>query len=310
MSVLPKAQLVSNIQSELSDNNAGLISAYNVRHNMQDIVESVNQLVASGDFDGTTPFTGSSIRAKITNGSYGMFIAESGINFPNGGGTQYVAYPGPLNISHNDLSNLSVGDPHTQYMSVDGTRVMQNNLGTKNNWINSSGNSVGNSNNRGLQFTHTPSTNKEVVHIGTGTKLTFDVDNSNLNTGKSVARAWINFSSSSGNLTVVNDSHNIYAVQKLGVGKHKIVFASGTLASNSYVAIGSSNSRSASDTGEDFDHNTVGLVYRTGDDASALRSVTFYVINGEGKYTDAKINDLVVFGREFGTTTGIAPIIS
>jgi len=55
MSVKSKAQLITNIQTELADNNAGLISAYDIRHNMEDIVDSINQIVASGDFNATTP---------------------------------------------------------------------------------------------------------------------------------------------------------------------------------------------------------------------------------------------------------------
>ena len=41
--------LISSISSELADNNAGLISAYDVRHNMEDIAFSRNKIVASGD---------------------------------------------------------------------------------------------------------------------------------------------------------------------------------------------------------------------------------------------------------------------
>ena len=65
MSIKSQSEIKSSIQSELADNNAGLISAYDVRHNMEDIVDSINTIVSSGDFDAGTPFTGSNIRAKI-----------------------------------------------------------------------------------------------------------------------------------------------------------------------------------------------------------------------------------------------------
>jgi hypothetical protein len=308
MSILSKAQLLSNISSELADNNAGSISAYNVRHNLQDVVDSINQVVASGDFDATTPFTGGNVRAKIVSNQYGLFIAESGINFPNGGGTQYVPYPGPNNISHNTLSNLAAGDPHTQYLPVDGTRVAQNNIGFKDNWINASGNSsISTSTNRGLKF-ETTSPTQEKVHVGTGTKFTFDVDGSNLSTGKATARAWINFNSS-GTPLVVRDSYNVSGIQKLATGKFKIIFVSGALANNNYVAIGTSNARSSAASAEDFDVNTVGIVSRVGDDASALRSLTFCVLNDGDQFVDAQLNDLVIFGLEKGTSTGTSPTI-
>ena len=95
----------------------------------------------------------------------------------------------------------------------------------------------------------------------------------------------------------------------IDTGKFKIYFTSGVLANNSYVAIGSSNARSTAANGEDFDHNTVGLVYRTGDDLTQLRSVTFNVINGEGNYTDAQVNDLVVFGYNVGNSSGNPPTV-
>ena len=152
MAILSKDQLKTNIQSELADNNAGAISAYDVRHNMEDIVDSINQIVASGDFDTTTPFTGSDVRAKIKNGQYGAFIAESGVIFPFGG-RQLEAYPGPASINHNQLSNLTTGDPHPQYLPLNGVRIATNNIGFGSNWINSSGNAqITSSNNRGIKF--------------------------------------------------------------------------------------------------------------------------------------------------------------
>ena len=41
--------LIASISSDLADNNAGLISAQDVRHNMEDTAFSINRIVASGD---------------------------------------------------------------------------------------------------------------------------------------------------------------------------------------------------------------------------------------------------------------------
>ena len=51
MTVKNTGDLLSTIASELANNNAGLISAYDIRHNLEDIVESINLIVSSGDFD-------------------------------------------------------------------------------------------------------------------------------------------------------------------------------------------------------------------------------------------------------------------
>lgn len=310
MSIKSKEEIKNSIQTELADNNAGLISAYDVRHNMEDIVDSINQIVASGDFDATNPFTGSNVRAKIKNGQFGLFIAESGINFPNGGGTQYVPYPGAGNVTHNNLAGLTAGDPHTQYLAINGTRVMQDNLGLGSNWINSSGNAgLSSSNNRGIKFEYISST-VEKIHVGSGSVVYFDKDGSNFNTAHGIAKAWINFDASgvAGSPTV-RSAHNIYALEKLGIGKFRIHFASGTLNSNNYVAIGHSNSRTTADNREDFDLNTVGLVVRDGDDAQTLRRLTFCILNDAGEYVDAEVNDLVIFGLGVNTSSGTQPII-
>lgn len=307
MAIISKSELKANIASELADNNAGLISAYDVRHNMEDIVDSVNQMVASGDFDVATPFTGSNVRAKIRNGQYGMFIAESGINFVNGGGIQYVPYPGASGIVHNDFQGLTVGDPHTQYLPVNGTRVMANNLGLANNWLNASGNAnIVSSNNRGLQF-ETLSSSAENINVGPATKFVFKADNSTLDNTKGVARAWISFNGSG--TPEVRDSYNVTQLRKLATGKFEIVFTSGTVKNNNYVAIGTSNSRSTSDSKEDFDLNTVGIVARSGDDASILRRCTFCVLNDNGEYVDAAMNDLVIYGLGPNVSSGTPPSV-
>lgn len=316
MAILSKTQLTTNIQAELADNNAGAISAYDVRHNMVDIVDSINQIVASGDFDATTPFTGSNVRAKITGGQYGAFVAESGVIFPYGG-RQLEAYPGAGSISHGGLDGLTTGDPHTQYLPLAGGRVMTNNFGTGSNWVNSSGASqISTSNNRGLKFEYV-NNSMEKIHIGSGTlassgsQLVFDTDNSYMSTAKGVAKAWLNFDASGvGSVPEIKSYHNIKELNKIAVGKFRIVFPSGTFKDNNYVAIGTSNSRSTSNSPEDFDVNTVGIVARSGDDTSILRSLTFCVLNDAGQYVDAQLNDLVVYGLGVGESSGTPPSVT
>jgi hypothetical protein len=310
MSVLSKTQLTTNINAELADNNAGAISAYDVRHNMIDIVDSINQVVASGDFDATTPFTGANVRAKITNNAYGAFIAESGVIFPYGanGGRQLEAYPGPGNVLHNSLTGLTTGDPHTQYMPLAGSRVMTDNLGLGNNWINSSGNSqVASSDDRGLRFDYAGA-NLENIRVGNKSRVVFDTDSSTMSTAKGVAKAWINFDASSPT-PAINSYFNIHSLEKLETGKFEITFTSGTFGDNYYIAVGSSNGRSTATSQEDFSINKVGVTVRSGNDASSLRKLTFCILDDGEQYVDAKINELVVYGRGPSEGSGIHPSV-
>jgi hypothetical protein len=310
MAILSKDQLTTNIQSELADNNAGAISAYDVRHNMLDTVDSINQIVGSGDFDTTNPFSGSNVRAKIVNGSFGAFVAESGVIFPYGsnGGRQLEAYPGPGNVLHNSLDGLTLGDPHTQYLPLNGGRVMTDNMGLGNNWVNSSGNSqITNSDNRGLQFEYVNSS-KENLHVGNKTTVVFDTDSSTMSTAKGAAKAWINFDASSAT-PVINNYFNIHRLEKLETGKFEIVFTSGTFGDNYYIAMGSSNGRSTASSQEDFSINKVGITVRTGNDTSSLRSLTFCVLDDGEQYVDAKINELVVYGRGPNEGSGVHPSV-
>ena len=109
MAIKNSGDLYESISADLADNNAGLISAEDVRHNMQDIVESLNQIVASGNFNTKNPFRNQNVRAQINSNNYGKFIAESGIEFPNAtwasDTTQYEPYPGVGLLDHNSLTN-------------------------------------------------------------------------------------------------------------------------------------------------------------------------------------------------------------
>ncbi len=302
MAILSKDQIKTNVQTELADNNAGLISAYDVRHNMEDIVDSINQIVASGDFEATNPFANN---VKFIRN----IIAQSGIQFSDTT-TQYTAYPGPASIQHNSLAGLTTGDVHTQYLPLNGVRVMSANLGLGSNWVNSSGNSqITSSNNRGIRFQYASSTQENII-IGNKSTVVFETDTSKMSTAKGVAKAWINFDASGvSHVPEVRDSYNIAQLEKIEVGKFRVVFTSGTLKNNDYVAIGTSNSRTTAASKEDFDLNTVGIVARSGDDTSVLRSLTFCVLNDAGNYVDAQINDLVVYGLGAGESSGVPPTV-
>ena len=308
MAIKSQSQISNDIQTRLADNNAGLISAADVRDNMKNIVDSINQIVASGDFDATNPFSGSNVRAKRTaigggQFQYGMFVAESGINFPNAGnGTQYVAYPGPGGISHNGLADLTTNNPHTQYLHANGLNIATGNLPLGNSWINASGNAtVLATNNRGIKFTYV-NNDKELMNVGSKTTFNFDVDNSTMSTAKSTAQAWLRFEGTSGNI-VVNSSYNISAVHHMAQGHYKIFFNTNTFSNANYVAIGSSNAIGASGSPEDFDVNTVGIVDRN------RNYLTFLVKSDDNEYVNARINDLVVFGNASGVTPSSSPAI-
>lgn len=306
MAIRSKTEIVENINRDLADNNAGLISAGDVRENMKDIAESITTIVSSGNFDSETPFKGSNVRAaKNSAGLYGSFIVESGIIFANGfnAETQIMAYPGPSGISHNDLSNLSVGNPHTQYMHVNGWNKMVGNLPMGSKWINSSGNvdTLGTMDNRGFQFEYVDGSN-EIIHVGNKSKLEFDTDNSIMSTAKSTAQAWIRFNGTSGNI-VVNSSYNIATIQQINNGNYKIFFKAGTFTNANYVAVGTSNAVAGSGSAQDFDINTVGIVDRSKD------YLTFLVKSDDNEYVNAYVNDLIVFGNASGVTADSSPTI-
>ena len=310
MAVLNDQIIRTNIQTDLADNNAGLISARDVRQNMLDIIESLKYIVASGDFDATHPFA-KDVRVKINdtdpqNIEGGTLIVESGIQFSNpigNNGIQVEPYPGSTGIAHNGLAGLTLGDPHTQYLNLAGVRNMNANLGTggPNNWINASGVTMTNRM-HGISFRYIDA-DEEIMHIGSGTTAKFDIDNSMMPTAKGAAQAWIRFNGS-GNMQVLS-SYNVVKLQRpLGPtspGKFKIFFKPNTFSDSNYVAVATSNARSDSDSGEDFSNNTVGIVERNKD------YITFQVLNAAGSFVDAAVNDLVIFGNASGVipSTGV-----
>ena len=303
MTVLSANLIASGITNDLRDNNAGLISARDIRQNMLDIVDSMLYIVSSGDFDATHPFA-KDVRIKVNdtdpnNVEGGTIIVESGIQFANVIGNnriQVEPYPGSTGILHNGLAGLTLGDPHTQYLKLTGNRNMDANLGMggPDNWINASGTLMTNRM-HGIAFRYIDA-DEEIMHVGSGTTVKFDVDNSMMPTAKGSAQAWIRFNGS-GNMEVLS-SYNVTKLQRpLGPtspGKFKIFFKPNTFADGNYVAVATSNARSDSDSGEDFSNNTVGIVERDKD------YITFQVLNAAGAFVDAAVNDLVIFGNVSG----------
>lgn len=316
-SVLSSGAMLDNMDLKLANNNSGDITAEDVRVSMKDIVASIPNVVSNANFNGGYPFQ-QSVRAERVNGQHGLFIAESGIQFDSVASSstisniQVVPYPGNELVDHNLLDNLATGDVHTQYLNVDGQRVMEGNLGLDTFWINSVGNDDGSngSNNRGLQFSYDSGSSKEIVHVGDDTKIEFDFDNSTVSTSKGNAKAWLNFSvvesNGSINITILK-SYNISRIDRISAGKYVIRFKRPVR--SPYVAIGSSNARSTNGSEEDFDLNTVGIVDRQD------TYLTYAILKDNNQFVDGAMNDLVVFGLSNDsedidsttTTTTVAP---
>ena len=117
-------------------------------------------------------------------------MAESGINFSNGGGIQYEPFKGVSNIDHDSLGGLPGTDPHTQYILADGSRKFTGNVAIKDNVLSASGTSA-----RGLQFTYINDNREDVTFVGSG-HLILGMDSGRIPSAKSTAKAWITFNTS------------------------------------------------------------------------------------------------------------------
>lgn len=318
---LNSGELISNIQSELADNNAGLISAYDVRHNMEDLAFSVNKIVCSGETEVEFPFF-NAVKLSIADStspsagaSNGDLILESGLFFPNAEDAtkqdkrQTEPWLGDSNIDHDNLQNLS-NDTHLQYynrLGVDAGRAnaLLGNMATDDNWINTSG-----IDNVGLKFVQTNGSATEQEIYVSGTMRWANTDNSVMTSAKGLAKAWCNFDASGvGNVPVVRSWYNIDTIERLDQGKLKIYFASGTFENNDYVALGFANATTSASSQEDFSVNTVGCVLREGDDGTALRSVTFTIKNENGDYVDSHLCDFVAYGYSPNESSGTPPTL-
>ena len=317
--MLNSGELYNNISAELADNNAGLISAYDVRHNMEDIVVSINKIVASGDTDVEFPFFNIVKVSKVdaasptsTTATNGDMILESGLFFPNApvNATERQTEPwlGESRINHNNLDNLTVGDPHTQYYKLTGDRALEGNMPTDTFWINKSGiQDVGFS----FEQLNPTATEQEIYVSG---QMRWVEDNSTMRTGKGVAKAWLNFDANRGNGVPTIRSHfGIEKLERLAEGKLKITLSSGIFDNNNYIAIGTANATTAAGSMEDFSVNTVGLVLREGndgpDDGATKRTITYVIKNENGDYVDSEICDFVCYGYGPAERSGVHPTV-
>ena len=317
--MLNSGELYNNISTELADNNAGLISAYDVRHNMEDIVVSINKIVASGDTSVEFPFFNTlkvsaamATNPTSTTATSGDIVVESGIFFPNGPANeterQSEPYLGESRINHNNLDNLTVGDPHTQYYKLTGDRALEGNMSTDTFWINKSG-----VQDVGFKFEQlTPDATQQEIYVSG--QMRWVEDNSTMRTGKGVAKAWMNFDANhSNNTPMVRSHHNIEKIERLAEGKLRLTFASGTFVSNNYVAMGTANATTAAGSMEDVSVNTVGLVVRAGndgpDDVNTPRTITYVIKNENGDYVDSELCDFVAYGYGEAERSGVHPIV-
>ena len=317
---LNSGEIITSIQADLADNNAGLISAYDIRHNMEDIAFSINKIVASGDTETEFPFFNvvkvsdvDAVSQTSTTATNGDLVLESGLFFPNSpvNPTERQDRPwlGEERIDHNILDNLDAGDVHTQYYHRAGkdapragSNALTGNMETSSVWINSSG-----IDNVGLKFVQTsPDATEQDIYVS-GTMRWGD--NSIMNNAKGVAKAWAYFSASgAGNVPEIYSWHNIDSIARKGeAGKLKVTFSSGIFENNDFVAIGTSNGTTSAANLLDMDVNTVACVARSGDDGNMLRSVTYVIQDEAGQYVDGKVCTLVVYGYSPNEASGTVP---
>lgn len=342
---LPSGTLIKNITSELADNNAGLISAYDVRHNLEDAVFSIRRIVASGETEGNFVFyntltvsSGNATDFEINTATSGDLVVESGMFFDNeytrglslNDKRQKEPFLGVGKLDHNQLDNLDVGDVHTQYYARDASRALTANFRAGDNWIHASGDGTTDSDDIGLFFridspsditqqtilvsgyTSAPRRNEAGFSNEGGFQF---MDNSIIPNGKGMAKAWIHLNTSGvgaphEDRPQVFASHNISGVERIDAGKFNIIFTSGTFSHNQYVAVGTANATTTDASREDFEVNTVGIVVRQGDDGNSLRSCQVAIKDTAGVYQDSEQVDIVFYGWSPGEISGVYPTVS
>jgi len=317
---LGSGDIINTIKCDLADNNIAAISAAKVRQNMEDIAFSINRIVASGDTQDEFPFF-NAVKASIVSGGSGIFIPESGVLFPYSPVVserdvlQTRPWLGPGGINHDELADRHAdNNAHNQYLPIDGTRVMSDNLPMGTSWINASGASDGSlspKDNRGIKFEYAG--DHDDILLGSGAALRFYKDKTQVESFAGVSKAWVQFQGSgtpSSPNVVVESYHNIDSLHKIDEGKYKITFKEGTFQNNNYAAFGQSNARSTLSDAVDFDRNTVGLVERTGDDDPTLRSITFVCLNEQGQYVDGESCSFMAFGYGPNEESGVPPTVT
>ena len=107
--------IFADVNTNLADNNAGNISAADLRVPLEDLIVSMVGIVGSGDMDVKYPFY-NDVRLRKVASAGGTIILESGAIFPNApnnaASRQVEPFLGVNNIQHNNLAGLTTGDPH------------------------------------------------------------------------------------------------------------------------------------------------------------------------------------------------------
>ena len=311
MATRSKQGLTDNITTDLADNNAGNISASDVRQNMLDIVDSIIPIIETEE---PINFKNDVTLGPSENGDPVYLHVSSGIFFQDG--LQTERYPGLGDIPHSGLAGRDLCDAHPQYFVTDPSSCGDEGVPireVKGNWSNADWISSSGVSNRGIKFTQDTDQN-EIVNLSSNTSMKFGSDNSSLSTAKGSALAWLNFGASGVDETVtVAAAHEVDAIERwkanpsdsASEGKFQINFKPGTFANANFVAVGSSSARGDSDEAGEFDRHTVGLVERGGQGTVlSPHYVTFFVLNEQGNYVDASINDLVIYGLASGVSVG------
>ena len=306
MTARSSTTLRSNINSDIADNNAGDITAQDVRTNLIDMVDSVKNIMTT-ELLSTEYFQTDVYVGNVAAQNESKLHITYGIQF-SGGSIQTEAYPGPGSIDHGQLDAASLGDDdHPQYFPVNASRAITGDVQINDQWISSSGTT-----NRGMKFVQDSDQNEEIT-LGNNTSFKFS-NGSELASAMGVAKAWINFSASGASDPVtVNSAYNIVSISRdsSSAGKFTIAFKDGTFKDTNYVAIANSNGRNDGDTADDFSINTVGLVIRNGAGTSLdPHKISYRVMSSDSLdtsgstpgFVDAPVNNLVVFGLGSGVT--------
>lgn len=339
MAIQNASDLVSSINTDIADNNAGSISAADIRNNMVDTVDSIVPIVASGDFQ-THKINGNNQSVIFA----ARIVAESGVKFDTSDTSGYseankiqtIPFRGVGEIQHSGLAGLT-GDDHDAYVPTSGVRTFLGNIGlgdiyndidntligNNQGWINCSGNKglvdLGITfNNHGLGFeTTNPDTGKygEIIHVGSGnyggtdttySQFEFDYDKSTLHTAKSTALAWISFNGAA----YLNGSLSDSGLSGITVNSAYNVTAIEASGAGTYkiyfksglIADGSTDYTvvaHANGTTSNSGPQSMDLVTP----AVVVRNSDFFTLavrNDNGEFVNSRVNDVVIFGHQSG----------
>tara|TARA_B100000131_G_scaffold270286_1_gene270039 strand:+ start:5131 stop:6183 length:1053 start_codon:yes stop_codon:yes gene_type:complete len=337
MSVQNASDLKSSIQTDLADNNAGQISAFDIRHNMEDLVDSIVPIVASGDFQ-TFPFNNLPLffNSLIVAKSGVKFDTDETSSFSESEKIQNIPFRGVGNIPHSGLAGLDQ-DHHDQYVPRSGVRNFTGNVPVGNienaldtttvsnngGWINNSGNKALAdlslcTNNHGLGFAMTnPDTGKygEIIHVGSGnfgganesyTQFKFDYDKSSFHTAKSTALAWISFNGAA----YLNGSLSDSGLSGITVNSAYNISAIHASGAGTYKIFFKSGLIADGSTDYTVVAHSNGTTSNSGPQsmdlvtpAVVVREDDFFTLavrNDNGEFVNSRVNDIVVYGHQSG----------